>query len=77
MKIKNKINNKNSSNLNINMNSINELGKNNNSHFDNITDNYLMNNNNNNKDKMDIKKIIFNSEESNKNETPSFYLLKK
>ena len=76
MKIKSKINNKNQSNLNINMNNINELGKNTNTCFNSITNNYLMKNNNN-KDKIDIKKIIFNSEESNKNETPSFYLIKK
>ena len=75
MKIKSKINNKNQNNLNIKMNSINDIGKNNKSCFNNVTENYLMNNNN--KDKIDIKKIIFNSEDSNKNETPSFYLLKK
>ena len=63
-------------NLKININNINDIGKNNNLGNNNISTNYLMNNNNN-KEKMDIKKIMFSSEESNKNETPSFYLFKK
>ena len=76
-KIKNKINMKNqNNNLKININNINDIGKNNNLGNNNISTNYLMNNNNN-KEKMDIKKIMFSSEESNKNETPSFYLFKK
>ena len=75
MKIKNKISMKNQNNLNININNINDLGNNNNICDNNISMNYLMMNNN--KEKMDIKKIMFGSEESNKNETPSFYLYKK
>lgn len=75
MKIKNKISMKNQNNLNININNINDIGKNNNICDNNISANYLLNNNN--KEKMDIKKIVFGSEENNKNETPSFYLFKK
>ena len=54
-------------NLNININ--------NNICDNNISANYLLNNNN--KEKMDIKKIMFNTEENDKNETPSFYIFKK
>ena len=64
---------KNQNNLNININNINDLGKNNNI-CNNISANYLINNN---KEKMDIKKIMFNTEENDKNETPSFYIFKK
>ena len=54
-------------NLNININ--------NNICDNNISANYLLNNNN--KEKMDIIKIMFNTEENDKNETPSFYIFKK
>ena len=74
LKIKNKISMKNQNNLNININNINDMGKNNNICDNNISVNYLINNN---KEKMDIKKIMFSSEENNKSETPSFYLFKK
>ena len=72
--------------LKINVNNINDIGKSNNLGNNNISTNYLMNNNNN-KEKMDIKKIIYNSlyifilnqgkKNSNKEEKIIFHFLKR
>lgn len=70
-RIYSKINKKNQNNLNININKINDIGKNN--IYNNLSSNYLINNYDND-NKSDIKKIIFRTEESDKNQTPSFYI---
>ena len=57
--------------MNININKINDIGKNN--IYNNLSSNYLINNYDND-NKSDIKKIIFRTEESDKNQTPSFYI---